>query len=120
MRPSRGVATFALVVLVLLRGVGMAAEAWTACQVECCSGRHSMDETCCPHCPMHHKHHPGDTSNRVQSCRHDARHAVEAPLPTIALAPEPVDQPAAPVRAAPAPEPRAPEPRVVHPVTPPS
>jgi hypothetical protein len=119
MRPSRGVATFALVVLVLLRGVGMAAEAWTACQVECCAGRHSMDQVCCPHCPMHHKH-KADAGDRLQSCRHDARHAVEAPPPTIALAPAPIELPAMAMRAAPVPEPKTPETIVIHPESPPS
>ena len=117
---SRAIATVALVVLVLVRGAGMAAEAWTANQIECCGGRHGMDTTCCPNCPMHHKHHASDPNERLQTCHHSGAHALEAAPPLIALAPAVIDVPAVPVRIAPAPERPAPETRVIRPETPPS
>ena len=120
MRSSRAIATFALVVLVLVRGFGMAAEAWTANQIECCGGRHGMDKTCCPHCPMHRKHAPCDGNARLVTCHHSGAHALEPAPPPIALDTPAIDLPAARSAAPPSAPRIAPASRIVHPETPPS
>lgn len=123
MRPSRSIALFALVVLVLLRGIGLAADAWTANAVECCCGRHAADHDCgCDQCPSHH--HDGkradDHTSRLRACGHHADLAVAGELPDVL--PPPAAPPAPVLRAllVIAPPLAPPESRIVHPETPPS
>ena len=122
MRPSRSIALFALIAIVLLRGVGFAADAWTANAVECCCGRHAADHDCgCDQCPSHHhgKRHD-DHRAHLRACAHHVALATIAPVPILTA-------PAAVAAIRPA-RPRArtilpfvsPESRVVHPETPPS
>ena len=122
MRPSRGIALAALVALVVLRGVGMAAEAWTANAVECCCGRHAVDHDCgCPQCPSHHhgKRHD-DHASHVRSCAHHVDLMQVASAPPVLAAPPAIDLPA-PHAAAPAPASLPPfASRAVPPETPPS
>ncbi len=120
MRPSRSLALAALVALVVLRGVGMAAEAWTADAVECCCGRHSVGHDCgCPQCPSH-KHHDDDHRAHLRSCANHVPLLQEA-APPPALAAAPAIELRAPHTAAPPPPslPWLPS-RSVHPETPPS
>ena len=125
MRPSRAIALLALVALTLLRGVGMAADAWTANAVECCCGRHAPDHDCgCAQCPSHHHgqgkkpHH--DDRERVRACGHSSSLAVADAMPeaTAPRAPASIDLPRA--ITAIAPPLVSPPSRVVHPETPPS
>ena len=122
MRPSRSIALFALIAIVLLRGVGSAADAWTANAVECCCGRHAADHDCgCDQCPSHHhgKRHD-DQRAHLRACSHHVTLATIAPVPSVT----------APIAVRPSTPPRAiaralspfvsPESRVVHPETPPS
>jgi hypothetical protein len=123
---SRSIAVFALVAIVLLRGVGYAADAWTANAVECCCGRHAVDHDCgCPMCPSHpgddgQRHHDHGGSSQLRSCAHHVNlapieseaPAVLAPL-AIAIAPPRTLLPS-PLRSC------SFESRVVHPETPPS
>jgi hypothetical protein len=122
-RPSRAIALFALVALTLLRGVGMAADAWTANAVECCCGRHAADHDCgCAQCPSHHHgkkaHH--DDHERVRACGHSST------LAAVDAMPEATPPSAAPSVLRPraiaviAPPSSPPSSRVVHPETPPS
>lgn len=121
-RPSRNIALFALFALVLLRGVGLAANTWTANAVECCCGRHAADHDCgCDQCPSHHhgKRHD-DQRSHLRSCAHHAS------LATVDAAPTATAPAAAPLLTAPrvilaiAPPLAPPESRVVYPETPPS
>jgi hypothetical protein len=121
-RPSRSIAVIALVAMVLLRGVGFAAEAWTANAVECCCGRHAVDHDCgCPICPSHHhgaRHDDG--KSHLRSCAHHVDLAVSTTTPPAMVAPPAIDRPA-PRAFAPLPQPLPSfESRVVHPETPPS
>jgi hypothetical protein len=121
-RPSRSIALFALIAIVLLRGIGFAADAWTANAVECCCGRHAADHDCgCDQCPSHqHGKHHDDHRSHLRSCAHHVTLATVAPAPNVtapALAPE-----IAPARAIARVLPPfvSPESRIVHPETPPS
>jgi hypothetical protein len=121
-RPSRSIALFALVAIVLLRSVGFAADAWTANAVECCCGRHAADHDCgCDQCPSHHHgKRTDDHRAHLRSCSHHVTLATVVPVPNVTA---PAGVPAiAPARSTP----RAlatfvsPESQVVHPETPPS
>jgi hypothetical protein len=123
-RPSRAIAVFALVALTLLRGVGMAADAWTANAVECCCGRHAADHDCgCAQCPSHHhggKKHHQDDRERVRACGHSSTLAAVDAMPEATAPPAPpaIDLPhATEVIVSPHSSPSS---RVVHPETPPS
>ena len=122
MRPSRSIALFALIAIVLLRGVGFAADAWTANAVECCCGRHAVDRDCgCDMCPSHHhgKQHD-DHRAHLRACAHHVALATTAPAPSVdAPARAPGSTPPRAVARAIAPL-VSPESRVVHPETPPS
>jgi hypothetical protein len=122
MRPSRSIAVFALVAMLLLRGVGFAADAWTANAVECCCGRHAADHDCgCDQCPSHHhgKRHD-DGKSHVRACAHHVELTSATSSPQVRLAPRAIDLPA-PRTIAATPAPRSSlESRVVHPETPPS
>lgn len=122
MRPSRSIALFALIAIVLLRGVGFAADAWTANAVECCCGRHAVDHDCgCDQCPSHHhgKHHD-DHREHLRACAHHVTLATVAPAPNVTAPARAIAAPAPQVAATQTPPSVSPESRVVHPVTPPS
>jgi hypothetical protein len=116
-------ALFALIAIVLLRGVGMAADSWTANAVECCCGRHAVDHDCgCDQCPSHHhgKRTHDDHREHLRACAHHVTLATVAPAPNI-LAPAIAITASAPqIAAAESPPLASPESRVVHPETPPS
>ena len=119
---ARLIALVALVALVAMRGVGLAAVVVASGEVECCCGRHPIDQDCgCPDCPSHHRAgHHHDRHAQLHGCTGQGFQGVTAEFPSIVL-------PVAPITVAPsfalvAARPAAPAPpgRVVHPVTPPS
>ena len=122
MRPSRSIALFALIAIVLLRGVGFAADAWTANAVECCCGRHAADHDCgCDQCPSHHhgKHHD-DHRSHLRACAHHVTLATVAPAPNVTSPARTFAPPAPRLAAVPILPFDSPPSRVVHPETPPS
>jgi hypothetical protein len=122
-RPSRSIALFALVALVLLRGVGLAADAWTANAVECCCGRHAADHDCgCDQCPSHHHDgkHADDHASHLRACAHHADLVAPGELPDALTPPAAEPPPAARAILVIAPPLAPPESRLVHPETPPS
>lgn len=116
----RSIAVLALLALVVLRGAGMAAEAWTANAVECCCSRHSVDHDCgCPQCPSHHKH-KDDHRAHLRSCAHHVELTPVTSAPPAVPPPPAIDLPAPRTATPYAPLLPAPDDRAVHPETPPS
>jgi len=120
--PSRRIAIFALVAMVLLRGLGAAADAWTANAVECCCSRHSIDHDCgCKECPSHHRGTRSQPDRpQMQSCGHHVELAIVDESPPATTSSIAIVPPAPRIEAAPQPAPSPVASTVVHPETPPS